>query len=732
MAASASGTSTTPDPPALTPSAGPADYLWLVGFGGPDNPTTNAVDPPGYPVNKRGASSGDGNGVTLRVTCLGKHGASENPGAFSGMGSANWGAFTIAIPPGIEGDGFTPELYSYANSRTASAGTSHVVTLSSPRVNGRLLFAKLTTFGNATQSWPGGWTSLINTTVGGASGVRVEVRYRTIDGSEANTITVTTSGSVQAVHESWQVSEHDPDRPPEATVTSSASSLPRPPDRTQSLAEEYLVIAGFGASDDDQVAVWWPPTLNPIQQVESSQAGSSVMSASSWTTRRGNPEFELDLGWANSLLAPTHTSADTMLISAVENWVAYTIFVYPLIGCQPIPDYVTGYALELRPESQRQQLEFQTRILRAYDGSEQRLTTRCRPRQTFEMTWVLPTIGYARRLHLRLLRYQDTTFDLPLWGEEICVPGALTAGGTSIAANFQWTQIAVGSAVLIVDPEEATYEIRTVTAKTSSTITVAALTNSYPARSFVVPLISVYAQGEPKLSRYRTAGAELSLTAVGVYQPPLVDGGTGAIALASYDGFTVLDKRHLSENTLDQLFDGGLTIIDFGNKLEQYTPWVQDVGAISETRRFFIEDLEDRIWWNAFLNAVVGARETFLAPTWRDDLVLSAQPSVGATTILVTNDPNYNAEYEVSGAHDYLQLETAAGIIYRKVTNAVDNGNGTVTLTLDVALPATTAGSTISRISFLERVRLASDVVQFDVGAVTRALVTISTRTVQE
>lgn len=92
----ASGTGTTADPPALTPSGGSQDYLWVATVYSTNNLLTAA--PTNYTnFTKANSSQGSANIATRALTA-----SSEDPGTFTGSTSSPSGS-TVAIPPGSSG-----------------------------------------------------------------------------------------------------------------------------------------------------------------------------------------------------------------------------------------------------------------------------------------------------------------------------------------------------------------------------------------------------------------------------------------------------------------------------------------------------------------------------------------------------------------------------------------------------------------------------------------------------
>jgi len=99
MATLTTGTSLSPDPPNLTPSGGPADYLWLASYVQESLPSSA----PTYPLPNGNAVSETGTSNSNIATCACcytlQSGSSLDPGAFGIPGTTvrPWIASTIAV-----------------------------------------------------------------------------------------------------------------------------------------------------------------------------------------------------------------------------------------------------------------------------------------------------------------------------------------------------------------------------------------------------------------------------------------------------------------------------------------------------------------------------------------------------------------------------------------------------------------------------------------------------------
>jgi hypothetical protein len=359
-------------------------------------------------------------------------------------------------------------------------------------------------------------------------------------------------------------------------------------------------------------------------------------------------------------------------------------------------------------EPTTQLLRYRTDILKSYDGSEHRHALLQEPRVSLEYSYLLED-DEVRHLRADLFNGLEDTWRIPLWHEPFRVTAAVSAGAGSITGAFTNNDIEAGQYAYI-DREDGTLgEFIEVQSITATTLTINGVTDgAYPVGSHVYPALSAVLRNMQGIARLPVGLSPFSLTADATEFHPM--GGSGA-SVSSYQSLSLLDRRPLNESPAEELFDKALERIDFGAKLEIFTG--RTYADIVQSRMFLVKDRAELQFWEKFCDTVVGMREPFYFPTWREDLVLYEQPTPGGSTIRVLDSPNYEDEWDPSDAHKDLQLETSTdGDIQRRVNSIVDNLDGTLTLTLDSALPAT-GGFSVSVVSFLERCRLGNDVVRF-------------------
>jgi hypothetical protein len=185
------------------------------------------------------------------------------------------------------------------------------------------------------------------------------------------------------------------------------------------------------------------------------------------------------------------------------------------------------------------------------------------------------------------------------------------------------------------------------------------------------------------------------------------------IALTQYQGYDVLEVMPNWARDLNRTYKRSLVTLD-----PKIGPMqVDDKGGSAVVQQqfpWFLKDHPSVTTLRAFILKRFGQLVPFWTPTWDQDLVLASD--VGSTdTSIVIQSVYYTRFFFPIKSRRYIAFipQNGGPNVYRKITAAQDNGNGTETLTLDsatgVAFPK---GSTM--VSFLTLSRLASDDAEID------------------
>ena len=312
-----------------------------------------------------------------------------------------------------------------------------------------------------------------------------------------------------------------------------------------------------------------------------------------------------------------------------------------------------------------------------------------------------------------------------MWQDAITLAVPLTAGATAASVDTTWggvtgREFANGTLVGFWS-EPFTWEIQTVSGVTPpGGIGMSATTNAWPAGTAVFPVTLGYLNPVEKQQRKSGAVNEIAIVAA---CDVLAD--TAMVAAATWSG--------------SQFNGADLLAAPFHN-------WVELPGS-EYHRTMLLEDsgtgvfayynpnaapipVRDFYWTNltrasiaqlkGFLANRLGAVQSVLhAPTWLCDFVLASDVATTDTTLTVQSCGYSEYVFPADAVRRTLVLMTPTAFVPVTVNRAVDNGDGTETLTLSgqvgTAFAAGSAGAGLATtISYLTPVRLDRDAVTIE------------------
>jgi hypothetical protein len=201
-----------------------------------------------------------------------------------------------------------------------------------------------------------------------------------------------------------------------------------------------------------------------------------------------------------------------------------------------------------------------------------------------------------------------------------------------------------------------------------------------------------------------SAGDAFSLTALSGAE----EGGPGSAGLGAtvttFLGRAVWDRGLENAQLLADSVHSMSEIVDFGAVVEGVAE-----ADIPDWGRQIIYTGDDRAawqWLKAMLGTIRGRWKSFYLPTWRADL--EAMGSAGATELTIDADVG-SYDLWASRGYDTIQLEQGSVVSYARITGSVNNGDGTITLTISGSGWSLAA---VDRVSWCELVRLEADDVE--------------------
>lgn len=371
-----------------------------------------------------------------------------------------------------------------------------------------------------------------------------------------------------------------------------------------------------------------------------------------------------------------------------------------------------------------------TDVLRNYDGSEQRIALRQRPRRNFDIRVMLNDDAERKRIYDSLYKGAKSFLVMPGYFRQTPLRVATVIADNKIFCNPKEADLRVGSQVLVLKPD-GTFLVDEVIGLFADHVTVAT------PFSEVIPAIKskVFAGIRTRLPdnsglRMRSIAGEAQLLLNEYQALESIVHPQATVELTTYRGLPVLERRALGEEAPEN-FSSGITIIDNETGLpEQFSSW--DQNFVQGERRYLVNTLfnsADFDYWLKFLEYCRGQQRSFYTSTYREDLVWDSSVPLTDATITVLG-LEYGQIYFGTPAYAQLEIVTSIGT-YWKTISGVALGTATATLSFDELIVEDLTGVTVERISYLVRARLATDTVVFTFEH-THALLALSLRAVVE
>jgi hypothetical protein len=358
-------------------------------------------------------------------------------------------------------------------------------------------------------------------------------------------------------------------------------------------------------------------------------------------------------------------------------------------------------------EGMSESIEYLTDVLKAYSDNEQRRALRQLPRRALRYRALTLNARDAAGMESLVWGWQNQPYGVPWWPDAQPLLSDIAAGVFVIPVDTADRQFVAGGLVCVwVD--EYTNEALTIVSVAPHAVTVSSPTQfawKGGPGTRVLPVFLCRLPNSVEIQRYSSAIDQLDVQFIGEAQQPAL---APSISPTQYRGFDVLEIAPNWEATLKRNYKRSLVTID---------PKVGPIGVVDKGGTPIVN--QDFPWWldthanvtafRAFLLRRFGQLNPFWIPTWDQDLVLSAD--VGSIDLgIVVRSEFYSRFLFSSPARRYIAFIPidGSGNVYRQITAAIDNGDGTESLTLDSATAKNfSRGATM--VSFLTLARLASD-----------------------
>jgi len=382
-------------------------------------------------------------------------------------------------------------------------------------------------------------------------------------------------------------------------------------------------------------------------------------------------------------------------------------------------------------------VEYSTNVIIAHDGTEQRIARTLQPNHSLEYTLLFNTDAAVRQFRTELWKNFNSVWKVPLWWDFDLTTAEVAATATTWPCDTTYSDIVSGDTIFIQAPgvsgtgQNSDGLPATVVSKKAQFATVNSVnpTNittleqaelTFPVGTRLYKVADCKIRESPQFNMLGVGPEAVRLSLDFTTRAEL--GGLGAASPATFQATAdasalyVLDRRPLSP--VDYTGTALMERVALGQDFRQFTGLAQ--GLFSARKSYLIQDRAELQYWENLLTLLVGRREPFYTPTFRADLEIypGGQPSgPGWDVIQVTDESvnvddglDYLGQWFTSSSHKSLRIGSDQGEQYREVDSGTDVLDGSLDLTFTTGL---TANTVIDEISFLERVRLGSDIIKF-------------------
>lgn len=358
----------------------------------------------------------------------------------------------------------------------------------------------------------------------------------------------------------------------------------------------------------------------------------------------------------------------------------------------------------IRPEAPfREHLIFDTKIIEAVDGSEQRIANRQYPRGMFEATYK----GGQKRIELLLFDRQSKVVAFPAWHEPAFMDGAHVVDDLTIAVNTTaYANFYVGGYAVVLKDEDY-FDALKIESMTATSLTFeSGLSYDYASKTQVMPLLTAHIEASSASLKYPYNQQYFNLR---IHVAPEVNDIADDSAWSVYDSKPFMDAPNLIEGgQLAEALRTKVFVID--NLTGLRTP----VTAWDHNKRYskkgWKTNSREELWeLRQLLHFLKGKQVSFYIPTFWKDIVPNDTMMIG-TSVLNMANIGYTVNAQQRWPKQVIRLIFKSGsILVRTIQNSAEVSEVQEQLTLDDSWPATYEPEDIERVEYLEKVRLNVD-----------------------
>lgn len=365
-------------------------------------------------------------------------------------------------------------------------------------------------------------------------------------------------------------------------------------------------------------------------------------------------------------------------------------------------------------------LEWKSSVAISPKGAEQRRMLRLSPRRTIEFQVV--GIGNGRsNVDLAVWSAGGTDWNMPLWWDYARLTAAASGSATTLFMDTTYSEFEAGGLAFVQGPDHETFDVVEIVSVAADRLNLVApgTSRAWAAGTRVYPMRQAQLTDQPSLTRHNDNVATYSVSWVttekNVYQ---------AVApTETYLGYKVYREAPNETGALSVQWSRMLVTADNGFGLP-YRVDTANYGFARQQHEFFINGRQEHVDFRKLLYWLRGRVRPVWVPTFSIDMRLTAPVTSLSSSLTIEKvgvaayvhfgiDPDH-PEYQYPGRrHIMLHLRDGSAV-FAIMNNAVDNIDGTETITLSAPVGVNIDPADIKRVSFIALMRLDQDRVEIN------------------